>query len=827
MSRARRPATPARPKRKREPPGPPSYWKVAAQYADDVLAGVIPSGPWVRAACARFLADLEREDIEPTEEGERWCRWLEMLPHVKGKWAQTKQRLKLSPWQVFCTVNLYGWRVVATGRRRFREGYVEVPRKNGKTFWIAGLALGHLCIDGEFGAEVYCLDASTKLLCDDLVWRPIGELSTGAGLIAFDENPPPRPQTYRKFRRASVLSTRTILRPSWRVTFSDGGSVIASGEHTWLCKRAPVGQRQDWCRTDALYPGSRIRYLGCPWETDYSHGAGYLSGIYDGEGCIASGLLNSPRRAGFRVSVAQKPGAVLERTKQLLTERGFTFVERGHASGVHKLDMQRAYECLRFLGSIRPNRLLEKAEQLYEGRALNRGSCWRVVSKVEPLGDREVVAIRTTTGTFFADGMYSHNCGATTEKQAWEVFRPAKQICEREPALRERFGLEVNAKVLNILANGSRFEPVIGDPGDGASPSAGIADEFHEHKTSDLVDTFVTGMGAREQPMMLYITTAGVDMGGPCYAKRADVIDILKGTVEDDSIFGVIYGLDEDDPWDTVEAQRKANPNFGISVDEVFLAGQLAQAKRSATKQTAYRTKHLNQWVGAKAAWMNMLAYQACRKKALTLDGFAGARCFAAVDLASKVDIASMALLFERDGRYAAFCRHYLPEDTIAEGGNTRYKAWHAEGWITATPGNVIDYQFIEDDLDDFKSRFELVDLAYDPFQATQFATRAQERGFPVTEFGQTVKNFSEPMKELEAWILKKRISFEFDPVLTWMFGNVVAKVDAKDNIFPRKERPEAKIDGVVALIMCVGRLLFMRQETNPYDSGDLFSVEL
>lgn len=573
MTRSRRPVPPAPPKRKRSPPGPKSYWQVAAQYADDVLDGTIPAGAHVKAACKRFIADLSRKDIEPTEDGERWCRWLEKLPHVKGKWARQRERFKLSPWQVFCTVNLYGWRVVATGRRRFREGYIEVPRKNGKTFWVAGLALGHLCIDGEFGAEVYC--------------------------------------------------------------------------------------------------------------------------------------------------------------------------------------------------------------------------------------------------------------GATTEKQAWEVFRPAKQICEREPALRERFGVEVNAKVLNILGNGSRFEPVIGDPGDGASPSAGIADEFHEHKSSDLVDTFTTGMGAREQPMMLYITTAGTDMGGPCYAKRADVIDILKGTVEDDQIFGIIFGLDEDDPWDTVEAQIKANPNFGISVDTEFLSGQLAQAKRSAQKQTAYRTKHLNQWVGAKAAWMNMLAYQACRKKALDLDKFAGMRCFAAVDLASKTDIASLALLFERGDRYAAFVKHYLPEDTIAEGGNTRYKAWHSEGWITATPGNVLDYQFIEDDLDDIKSRFELADLAYDPFQATQFATRGLERGFPMTEFGQTVKNFSEPMKELEACILKKKIDFEFDPVLTWMFGNVVAKLDAKDNIFPRKERKEAKIDGVVALIMCFGRMLFMHEDENPYDKGELFSVDL
>lgn len=551
-----------------------SYWKRAADYADSVEAGHIPAGEYVRAACRRFRKDLARKDLVPHQDGERWCAWLEKLPHVKGRWASQRERLKLSPWQIFCTVNMYGWRWKATGRRRFREAYIEVPRKNGKTFWIAGLGLGHLCIDGEFGAEVYC--------------------------------------------------------------------------------------------------------------------------------------------------------------------------------------------------------------------------------------------------------------GATTEKQAWEVFRPAKQICERTPALRERFGLEVNAKTLNVLANGSRFEPVIGNPGDGASPSCGIADEFHEHGSSDLVDTFTTGMGARQQPMMLYITTAGVDMGGPCYAKRSDVINILRGAVADDRIFGVIYGIDEDDRWDTLDAARKANPNFGISVDEEFILGQLEQARRSAAKQNAYRTKHLNQWVGARSAWMNMLAYQRQRRRELTLEQFRGCRAFVALDLASKVDVASAAILVERpDGKLAAFARHYLPEARIEEGGFTRYKEWHAAGWITATPGEVIDFEFIERDLAEWKSDFEIVDIAYDPFQATQFATRQLEQGYPMIEYGQTVRNMSEPMKTLHAWIISRQIEFEYDPVLMWMFGNVVAKTDAKDNVFPRKETDDAKIDGVVALIMAVGRRLFHAPETNVYDTIDLDTVNL
>lgn len=529
-----------------------TYADRAKGYAVDVVSGDIPACKHVVSACQRYLDDLGRDDIELREtEADRWCRFLEKLPHVKGRWAAQKQTLDLSDWQVFCTVNIFGW--YRNGKRRFRDVYIEVPRKNGKTFWIAGIGVGMLTIEREYGAEVYC--------------------------------------------------------------------------------------------------------------------------------------------------------------------------------------------------------------------------------------------------------------GATSEQQAWEVFRPAKQIAERLPGLREQFGLEVNAKTLIKLDDLSRFAPVIGNPGDGASPSCGIADEFHEHRTSDLIDTFETGMGAREQPLLLQITTAGSDMGGPCYAKRSDVIKILSGAVDDDAVFGIIYGLDDDDQWDTTEALIKANPNYGISVAADFLEGQLKQARRSPHKQAAYKTKHLNIWVGAKSAWMNMLAFQACRKD-IRLEDMKGQPCYVGIDLASKIDIASMAILFPpgKFPKWRAFVKHYLPEDTILD--RDRYKGWHASGHLTSTPGNVTDFEYIEDDLMALKSEYQIREVPFDPFQATQFSIRMMEQGFPMVEVGATVKNFSEPMKMLEALILERKIEFEKDPVLLWMFGNVVARLDKKDNIFPDKERPENKIDGVVALIMSLNRAI-------------------
>lgn len=411
---------------------------------------------------------------------------------------------------------------------------------------------------------------------------------------------------------------------------------------------------------------------------------------------------------------------------------------------------------------------------------------------------------------FAADGEYGSEVysGATTEKQAWEIFRPARHIAQRFEALRDRYDIEVNAKTLAILTNGSRFEPVIGKPGDGASPSCALVDEFHEHTTSDLVDTMETGMGAREQPLLLIVTTAGTNFGGPCYEFRADLIKLLERQTEDETIFGLIYSIDDGDRWDSTEALKKANPNYGVSVSEEFLQAGMAAARRSATKQNAFKTKHLNLWVGAKVAWMNMLAFQRCKREGLRMDQFKGADCVIGLDLASKIDIAAVEILFRTGSKYTRFGRYYLPEDTVDESLNIQYRPWVEAGLITVTPGPVIDFDFIEQDLREIAVNHRVVEIAYDPYQATQFAGHLAAEGFAMVECRPTVLTFSEPMKLLEAAVTAGNFEYDGDPVYTWMMGNVVAKLDAKDNIYPNKDRPENKIDGVVATLMAMNRMV-------------------
>lgn len=403
--------------------------------------------------------------------------------------------------------------------------------------------------------------------------------------------------------------------------------------------------------------------------------------------------------------------------------------------------------------------------------------------------------------------------GATTEKQAWEVFRPARLMAMRTPALLKHFGIKVNARGLIKPEDMSRFEPLIGDPGDGSSPSCAIVDEYHEHDSPRLYDTMVTGMGARDQALVFVITTAGSNLAGPCYNKRNHAIKVLEGVVENEELFAVIYTVDDDDDWTTEDALKKANPNYGVSVDPEYLRGRLRNAMQVPSDQAIFQTKHLNRWVGARNAWMNMIEWRKSPPR-LPLEGLKGRECILALDLASRTDVATLTKLFlptADDQRLHVHTNYYLPEDTVesaATANASHYAGWHRQGLLTLTPGNIIDFDYIMDDIRDTLSGHNVREVAYDPWQATQLATTLFGEGAPMVEVRATVGNFSEPMKELQALVLRQQLAHGDDPVLSWMASNVAAKLDNKENIYPTKEQPENKIDGIVSLIMAVNRMI-------------------
>lgn len=399
-------------------------------------------------------------------------------------------------------------------------------------------------------------------------------------------------------------------------------------------------------------------------------------------------------------------------------------------------------------------------------------------------------------------------CGATTEAQAWEVFRPAKRMVSKSPDFREYYSIEALAKSIMSHADDGFFKPVIGKPGDGASPHCSITDEYHEHPDDTLLATMETGMGARSQPLSLVTSTAGETIGGPCYNDWLDCESVLKGLTDDDELFALIFCADKDDDWRSEVALKKANPNFGVSVGGDYLLSQQSQAMATARKQGPFKTKHLNQWVGAMDAYFNVHQWTELSRDELDLSQYSNCPAWFGLDLASKKDIAALRIFIQTPGGYVTVGKNYLPEgDTETDfGANTdRYDTYTLDGWVKRTSGNIIDFAEIEADIIEYAKMFDTQAVGYDPYQGNYLATRLMAEGIPVVEYGQTVKNFSDAMKTLDALITDKRIIHDGDDCMSWMIGNVVAKEDAKENVFPRKARAENKIDGPVALLMAVG----------------------
>jgi len=434
-----------------------------------------------------------------------------------------------------------------------------------------------------------------------------------------------------------------------------------------------------------------------------------------------------------------------------------------------------------------------------------------------------------TTGLYMiaADGekgaeVYS---GATSEKQALEVFRPAWMMANKNGDLTEHFGISLSGNPRNPtsiyrLEDMSRFEPLIGKPGDGASPHCAIIDEYHEHKTSEQYDTMDTGMGAREQPLIFVITTAGTDTSTPCYDMHLRAIKVLEKTIEDEAMFCIMYGISPDDDYKDFEVWKKANPNYGVSVNEDYLYRKYTETMTNAAKQNINLCKHLNQWMNASVAWMNMVKWEACKDESLKLEDFKGQTCVAAFDLASKIDISSLVLLFEHNDGYVVFARHYLPEDTINLAGNDHYVKWEKDGFITSTPGARTDFFYIETDLKAINGDHPISELAFDPKESTYLVNNVMEWLGPdkCIEITQGPALMSEPMKETEGLIYDGKLWHSGDPVLTWMMGNVVQRQGRNTGpvkyYYPTKERNENKIDGAVCIIMSVGRAMAHQEES-------------
>lgn len=412
-----------------------------------------------------------------------------------------------------------------------------------------------------------------------------------------------------------------------------------------------------------------------------------------------------------------------------------------------------------------------------------------------------------------ADGEPGAHCysAATTGDQAREVFDTARNMALREPEFLVRFGIEVGKHDITLPNSASSMKALNaeGSTLDGLNIHGCSVDEVHAHKTRAVWDVLDSATGARSQPLISAITTAGFDRSGICYELRDYSIKVLEGTVQDATWFASIYTLDEGDIWHDQKVWRKANPNLGVSVkvDDMEAACRKALAQPSAVAN--FLTKRLNVWVSSASAWMDMMAWEKCADTSLRLDDFAGEPCWIGMDLAEKRDFAALVLVFRRDDQWFFFPRLYLNEAAIEQSGNAHLQGWARAGHVIMTDGNVTDFDVIADDLRRFCTDYQVKEIPFDPALSRYFASKLVEEGLPLVEIRQAPMFFTQPLIHVENLVLEKKLHFDGNPVFTWMVSNVEVQTSKFSGLkHPTKSREENKIDGPVALFMALGRAM-------------------
>jgi phage terminase large subunit-like protein len=410
---------------------------------------------------------------------------------------------------------------------------------------------------------------------------------------------------------------------------------------------------------------------------------------------------------------------------------------------------------------------------------------------------------------------------ATKRDQARILFEEASRMVRQSKPLRQRLNVQQH-KILNDKVF-SKFEPLSSDANtmDGLNPHFALVDELHAHKTPEVWDVLNSALGARSQPLIWAITTAGFNKNGVCYGVRDYSIKVLQNVIQDDTFFSIIYTLDEDDDWQDESNWVKANPNLGVSVSMDYLRGQALQASVMPTAKVNFLTKHLNIWVTGESMWCNIEKWLACASE-YKLEDLDIVKVYIGLDLSQVSDITSATgVAITKDGKWYVFGKHYLPEDAIEEKYRKTtipFYQWHEDGYLTLTPGNVVDYNWIKEDLGMFLETLPVNEIVFDRYNSSQLVSDMMEIGAPMVAYGQGYLSMSPAMKELERRYLSSEIIHPNDPVLNWAMSNVVATQDPAGNIKAAKDKSAEKIDPAVALIMAVGRAMTAEEPQEDYD---------
>jgi len=413
---------------------------------------------------------------------------------------------------------------------------------------------------------------------------------------------------------------------------------------------------------------------------------------------------------------------------------------------------------------------------------------------------------------------------ATKRDQAKLVFNDAKKLVEKS-GLKERIAVRVAN--LHRHDTSSKLEPLGADHDstDGLNPSAICGDELHAYKERGLIDVMETATGARQQPHFLKITTAGdnpVSVGGDEHDYACKVLD---GILVDETYFAFIAHADPDDDWQSMETARKANPNYGVSVNPEDLASKVVKAQGIPSAAATYKQKHLNLWVNATAPCLSVDGWRKGQSN-LTLEAFVHALehepCFVGIDLASKIDLCALSFVFPpAPGRGWKLLQHvWTPDETLkdrAHRDRAPYGAWEAQGWLTTTPGTSINHRVIRETIAKYRTVFDIERIGFDPWHADKLIDELiEEDGFSkeqVLDVPQTFAGMSSACLHMQAEILGGNVDARGCPVTAWAVSNTVGQRDGKDNLMFVKGKSRGRIDPMIAPTIAMALALRMPVE--------------
>jgi phage terminase large subunit-like protein len=455
-----------------------------------------------------------------------------------------------------------------------------------------------------------------------------------------------------------------------------------------------------------------------------------------------------------------------------------------------------------------------------------RKALWEVARKNAKSQSLSVVG--TYEQMAFGENMSEVYIGATKTEQAKIVWNESVAILKSCPELKGKYkiayGKITHLKSDSIMRALSKEDRKTGD---GLNPQCAIIDEYHAHETDEILNILESGMIARSQPLVMIITTAGKDLNAPCYRVEYDYVSRLldpNNPTENDSYFAMVNELDKDEDGNLIDDIRderawvKANP-IACSYPEGIknIRERLQEALEKPEMMDDFLTKNMNVWINQKEkAYLRMDRWTDCgANEENPFPDLRGREGYLGVDLSSKIDLTSVAFEFPlEDGRYAVLSHSFMPEDTIAEREKTDkmpYQRWVREGWITATPGAVVDYNFIKAYVlrEVEKNGWIIRENCYDPYNATQFAQDMEAEGFIAVEIRQGIKTLGEPTKDFRDLVLQRKIIHDNNPVLTWAVSNAVTRQDHNLNIMLDKDKSRQRIDPIAALINAHTRAMF------------------